>query len=95
MRRRHPVNKNLSLTSTQASIRILRSSLVLSSMQVELQVEVRRCPSAERARSAKLLSQSPGRSGSVNTTVPTIHSYHLRKGFVRSAAHPQTVQHDG
>ena len=95
MRRRYFVNNNLQSPSTQASIRILRNSLVLSSMQVELQVEVRRCLSTERARSAKLLSQSPERSGSVNTTVPTKHSYHLRKGFVRFAAHPQTVQHDG
>src|SRR6266853_4148652 len=91
MRRRPFVNENLCLSSAQASIRILREP-ISAGLDVEFRVEVRR---KSRARSSSALSQSPEHSGLHTTTIPREHSYHLRKGFVELATHPQAVQQHG
>ena len=75
------VNENLQRTSTQASIRILMSRMLLGSMQVEFRVEVRRCH-----LSRELVAQGHYRSrrdARVSTTRPVRSKLHtiLGKGL--------------
>src|SRR5579863_2707867 len=82
--------------STQASIRILMS-LVAAKARCKLSSGSKSGAAnlSHELEGSRPLTQSPESTGSHNTSHRTKSSDHLRKGFIKLAAHPQPVQQHG